>query len=184
MSFSNEVEGMEMNDSESIPSVQVSEKILPVQHVTVTINRPYVDVKRALESRVNKLDDSMRVLLKEERIDELKTALQDAAMEYGLLIHYTALHGDWLILNGGRKPTTAYLIGNVLSAVQMTSINYGAGLYAPLRVVLYENDQGGSTVEYDKPTTLFGQFGVPSIDEMAKSLDERLAKLLASLAVG
>jgi hypothetical protein len=179
-----EIEETAMNDAKNIPSVQVSEKLLPVQHVTVVIDRPYADVKRALESRVNKLNDSMRTLLKEQRAEALKTALQDAAGEYGLLIHYTALHGDWLILNGGAKPTTAYLIGNVLSAVQMTAVSYGSGLYAPLRVVLYENDQGGSTFEYDKPTTLFGQFGVPSIDAMAKSLDERLARLLASLAVG
>jgi hypothetical protein len=64
----------------------------------------------------------------------------------------------------------------------MTSVHYGAGLYAPLRVVLYENGRGGSTFEYDEPTTLFGQFSEPAIDEMARSLDLRLANLIASLS--
>ena len=60
----------------------------------------------------------------------------------------------------------------------MTSIDLAAGLYAPLRVVLYENAEGGSTFEYDKPSTLFGQFGQPEIDSVAAILDERLQSVL------
>jgi uncharacterized protein (DUF302 family) len=34
-----------------------------------------------------------------------------------------------------------------------------AGLYVPLRVLIYENEPGKTCVEYDKPSSLFGQFG-------------------------
>jgi uncharacterized protein (DUF302 family) len=92
-----------------------------------------------------------------------------------------AAHGDWLILNGGRRNGNVYYIGNVLSAVAMTRENFGAGLYAPLRVAVYE-DENGTTFEYDKPSTLFAQFHDPKIDEVAHSLDDRLAALLAAVA--
>ena len=162
--------------------MRISERELRVSHVAVEIDRPYLDVKKDLESRVNKLDEKIRALLAAERIDELKEALANAAAPWGLLIHYTAIHGDWLMLKGRRGNTTAYLIGNVLSAVEMTHETYAAGLYAPLRVILYENERGGSTFEYDKPTTLFGQFNIAAIDNMAASLDLRLSNLLTSLS--
>src|SRR5437899_754707 len=81
----------------------------------------------------------------------------------GLVIHYTGVHGDWLALKGERRNVIEYFVGNILSAVEMTSVNYAAGLYAPLRIVLYENAQGGSTIEYDKPSTQLSQYHSPQI---------------------
>jgi uncharacterized protein (DUF302 family) len=103
------------------------------------------------------LDGSIRALLTEGKIDELRIALQKIAGKDGLAIHHVAVHGDWLKLNGVPRNGIVYNIGNVLSAVQMTRRNFGAGLYAPLRVVVYE-DNSGTTFEYDKPPTLFAQF--------------------------
>jgi uncharacterized protein (DUF302 family) len=57
----------------------------------------------------------------------------------GLVIFSVATHGDWLqILSGGRH-AVQYVIGNVLVSTQMTRHELAAGLYAPLRVILYEN---------------------------------------------
>ena len=72
----------------------------------------------------------------------------------------------------------AYYIGNVLSATEMTNVNPAAGLYAPLRVVVYANGQDGATLEYDRPSSMFGQFKDPVIDEMGVSLDNRLLTFL------
>ena len=66
----------------------------------------------------------------------------------------------------------------MLSAVEMTHVNPAAGLYAPLRVVVYANEQGGTTMEYDRPTSMFGQFKSADIDAMAQSLDQRLLTFL------
>jgi hypothetical protein len=63
----------------------------------------------------------------------------------------------------------------------MTRQNFGAGLYAPLRVAAYE-DASGTTFEYDKPSTLFAQFHDPKIGEVSHSLDDRLAALVAAVA--
>ena len=41
----------------------------------------------------------------------------------------------------------------------MTQHDIRASLYAPLRVLIYENEEGKTCVEYDRPSSLFGQFG-------------------------
>lgn len=167
-----------MTHASQVPGISVTTSALPVDHVKITTPKAYAEVKTALESRLGRLDDTIRNLLKKNEIDAVRAALQKAAGEDGLAIHYVGPHGDWLALEGERRNATAYLIGNVLYAVQMTSIDLAAGLYAPLRVVLYENPEGGSIFEYDKPSTQFGQFRRPEIDRIAAILDERLQSVL------
>jgi uncharacterized protein (DUF302 family) len=161
--------------------IEISTTVIPIEHVTVKAKKPYREIKAALEGRLGRLDDTVRSLLTEGRTDELLSALQKIAGKDGLAIHYVAVHGDWLKLNGSPRNGIVYYIGNVLSAVQMTSHNFGAGLYAPLRVAVYE-DGNGTTFEYDRPSTLFAQFRDPRIDEVAHSLDDRLAALIADLS--
>ncbi len=162
--------------------VQVTSAPLPVEHIKVTTMKPYPEVKAGIE-KLGRLDDSVRVLLKNNDIEGLRVALKRIAGEDGLAIHYVAQHGDLLALKGERRPLTAYYIGNVLSAVEMTKINPGAGLYAPLRVVVYANEQGGTTMEYDRPTSMFGQFKDAEIDAMAQSLDQRLLTFLKKVSM-
>jgi uncharacterized protein (DUF302 family) len=162
--------------------VQVSQTAMLVEHVTVSSSKPYQMVKHDLEARINKLENSMHTLATERRVDELRAGLTKAAGSDGLVLHYTGTHGDWLVLKGGEpKPVTEYFIGNVLSAVEMTSVNYAAGLYAPLRIVLYEGAHGGSVIEYDKPSTQLSQYHSPQIDAIGRSLDERLARLVSAV---
>ncbi len=167
--------------AQPVTETSISTTIIPVEHVVMRTKKPYTEVKAALETRLGRLDSGIRSLLNENRVDELRAALAKLAGRDGLVIHYVAVHGDWLILNGGRRNGNIYHIGNVLSAVVMTRENFGAGLYAPLRVAVYE-DGNGTTFEYDKPSTLFAQFHNPKIDEVAHSLDDRLAAFLAAVA--
>ena len=144
--------------------------------------KPYPEVKAGIE-KLGRFDDSVRALLKNNDIEGLRAALKRIAGEDGLAIHYIAQHGDLLALKGERQPLATYYIGNVLSAVEMTHVNPAAGLYAPLRVVVYANAQGGTTMEYDRPTTLFGQFNNAEIDAMAQSLDQRLLTFLKKVSM-
>jgi uncharacterized protein (DUF302 family) len=161
-------------------NVELSETKMIVDHVTVSSSKPYRLVKQDLESRLGRLDENIRTLLKEKKVAELRAALQKAAGKDGLVIHYVGVHGDWLILKGQEKNGTEYFTGNVLTATEMTSVNMAAGLYAPLRIMVYENSQGGTTIEYDKPSTQLSQFHSAAIDAQGRSLDDRLAKLCAS----
>ena len=162
-------------------TVDVSETQTIIDHVTVSSSKPYASVKQDLESRLGRLDDHIRTLLKQNKVEELRAALQRAAGNDGLVIHYIGVHGDWLVLKGQHKNGTEYFTGNVLTAVEMTNVNMAAGLYASLRIMVYENTQGGTTIEYDKPSTQLSQFHSAQIDAQGRSLDDRLAKLCASV---
>jgi uncharacterized protein (DUF302 family) len=91
-------------------------------------------------------------------------------------------HGALLSLAG--KPTRAvqYVVGNPLFAAQMTRHNVAAGLYAPLRLLVYETEEGKSCLEYDKPSSLFGQFRDGRIAAVAEVLDRKLEELVAAAA--
>jgi len=62
----------------------------------------------------------------------------------------------------------------------MTQHNIRASLFAPLRVLLYENEEGKTCVEYDRPSSQFGQFGDERISPTAAMLDRKLAALVAA----
>ena len=84
------------------------------------------------------------------------------------------------LLQAAKQPRKAlqYDIGNPHTASKMTRHRLPAGLYAPLRVFLYENEKGGSTFEYDKPSSLFGQFEDEQVSEIARGLDAALERAL------
>jgi uncharacterized protein (DUF302 family) len=84
-----------------------------------------------------------------------------------------------LRLAGQKRKAIQYLVGNPLFAIQMTQHDIRAGLYAPLRVLIYGDEQGKTCVEYDQPSSLFGQFGNAKVTEVATMLDRKLEQLVA-----
>ena len=95
------------------------------------------------------------------------------------MLFRTSDHGALLRLAGQTKKAVQYLLGNPLFAIRMTQHDIRAGLYAPLRVLLYEDEDGKTCVEYDRPSSLFGQFGNASVTEVATMLDRKLEQLVA-----
>ena len=85
------------------------------------------------------------------------------------------------LLDGGnqKRKVTQYVIGNPLIAVQMTKHDIRAALYAPLRILVYENDENKTCIEFDKPSSLFGQFGNPQVTRVARELNQKLENFLA-----
>jgi uncharacterized protein (DUF302 family) len=163
-------------------AVETTSTPLAVEHIVIKTNKPYPQVKAGIET-LGRFDDGMRAMLAKNDIEGLRAAAQRIQGVDGLAIHYVALHGDLLALKGERRPLIAYYIGNILSATEMTKINPAAGLYAPLRVVVYANQQGGTTMEYDQPTSMFGQFKNAEIDAVAQSLDQRLFAFLKKVSM-
>ncbi|WP_269149863.1 DUF302 domain-containing protein [Xanthobacter oligotrophicus] len=83
---------------------------------------------------------------------------------------------------GQKQNAAQFVIGNVLIATQMTSRNAAAGLYAPLRIMLYETAAGTAVFEYDRPSDLFGQYGNREVTEIAGSLDRKIFDVLVTAA--
>ena len=53
-----------------------------------------------------------------------------------------------------------------------------AGLYAPLRILVYENASGIVMVEYDLPSSIFGTLNDDTITTIALSLDKKVSELI------
>jgi uncharacterized protein (DUF302 family) len=87
-------------------------------------------------------------------------------------------HGAALNIVGAPRKAKQYLMGNPLTAIQMTRHDVRAALYAPLRVLVYEDSRGRTVIEYDELSSLFGQFRNEQVTSVAQSLDGALARAL------
>jgi Domain of unknown function DUF302. len=163
----------------SLPNV-TSESIL-VEHIRIDSAKPYSETRAALE-RLPHFDNGIRSLLQQGDVERVKSALRHVQGEAGLVIFSMATHGDWLQILSRQRNVLQYVIGNVLVSTQMTQHELAAALYAPLRIVLYENRQGTATFEYDRPSTLFGQYRNDRVTEVARELDRKIFDALIKAA--
>jgi uncharacterized protein (DUF302 family) len=151
-----------------------------VEHVQVKTNKPFAEVTAAFESRLGKFDPEVSQRLREGEAEEARKRIESMAGPSGFMLFQRGDHGALLTLVGQRGKAVQYVIGNPLFAVEMTRYDLGAGLYAPLRVLVYEAGDGTTRIEYDRPSSLFGQFADERIDRMAAALDQKLADLAAT----
>lgn len=165
--------------SQRLPKVTCKSVI--VEHIRIDSAKSYHDTRTALETLPH-FDDSIRALLQQGDIEQVKSALENIQGDVGLVIFSIATHGDWLQILSKKRNVVQYVIGNVLVSTQMTQHELAAGLYAPLRIVLYENKMGTSTFEYDRPSTLFGQYGNERVTAVARELDQKIYDALISAA--
>jgi uncharacterized protein (DUF302 family) len=96
----------------------------------------------------------------------------------GFMIFADYDHGALLNIRNAPRKAKQYVVGNPLIAARMTEHDIRAALYAPLRVLVYEDAGSQVNVEYDLPSTVFGQFHNSKVDEVARELDAKLANLV------
>lgn len=69
-------------------------------------------------------------------------------------------------------------------AVRMLKASIGAGIEAPLRYYITENDDGTTTLTYRKPISIFAPYENAELDAMAHELDEVFARIAAAAVSG
>jgi hypothetical protein len=157
----------------------MSRKTIEIAHVVIESEKPSVQVRASLENLLPVIDKEIPLLLGDGNTDRLKQRLE-AAPELSIFLKRD--HGALLGLYGQARDAVQYEIGNPLTASTMTRHVLFAALYAPLRVVIYEKEDGGSRIEYDLPSSLFGQFGDERVTEVARGLDVALGRALSAAA--
>jgi uncharacterized protein (DUF302 family) len=151
-----------------------------IEHIYVETEKPIGEVIAALEARMGRFDPAVYEELRSGADpDAVRTRLEGMTGSSGFMLFRTSDHGALLRLTGQTKKAVQYLLGNPLFAVRMTQHDIRAGLYAPLRVLVYQDEGGRTCIEYDKPSTLFGQFGNAKVTEFAAMLDRKLEQLVA-----
>lgn len=162
---------------------RVSTRPLTVEHIRISSKRSFDEVKAALESRIRPFQiDRLMPFFQKGDMAGARAHLEELAAPTGLSILYSLNHGGALAMDGPPRKAVGYGIGNVLTAVSMNKHNLAAGLYAPIRVVLYEGADGTAVFEYDRPSSMFGLLGNAAIDSVAARLDVTLKELLTDVS--
>jgi uncharacterized protein DUF302 len=150
-----------------------------VEHIRIESVKSFADVRAALERNVPKLDP---MLVKALTDGDVERANREKERGPELSIFQVRDHGALLAIAGNARDALQYEIGNPVTASLMTRHRLSAALYAPIRVLLYENDAGHGVFEYDQPSTTFGQFGDERVTDVARGLDAALARALLGAA--
>jgi uncharacterized protein (DUF302 family) len=157
----------------------ITSQTIAVEHIRISSERSFAEVRRKLEGTVPKLDTGIA--------DALRSGDQKSARDYEekgprLSIFGERDHGALLQIAGKRRNAVQYEIGNPLTASKMTRHQLAAALYAPLRVVLFEDEQGRGILEYDRPSSFFSQYGDEGVTEVGRYLDATLEAVLRQAA--
>ena len=151
---------------------------IAVIHAVVTLTSSFEKFTQKLEAILGHLDPGLLPRFEAEPA-VVEAQLKTLGGEQNLMLFGIQDHGQFLQMVGAPRKARQYTIGNPLVAIQMTQHDIRAGLYAPLRVLVYEAADHLLYAEYDLPSSLFGQFGNAAVTQVADGLDEKLRKLLA-----
>src|SRR5260370_34765045 len=133
------------------PEPVIIPRTIQVEHIKIESRKSFSEVKAALKSLVPQLDARIFVLLQYGESDRARKELERGPE---LSIFNSRDHGGLLQITGRPRRAMQYDIGNPLTATRMTQHQLPASPYAPLRVVLYENEAGRAAFEYDGPSSL------------------------------
>ena len=151
-----------------------------IDHVELTFEVDCSTFCARLEGSLGRFTESIRS--EATSPEDFRTRVEGLAGDHGLLLFDIRDHGALLRLVGRPANGKQYLIGNPLVAVRMTTLDLRAGLYAPARVFVYQPAPGRTRIEYDLPSTQFGQWGSPEILDVGERLDRTLLALIQSMA--
>jgi uncharacterized protein (DUF302 family) len=160
---------------------EMSDNHFTVDHVRRTTDKPFGNVTTAFERQLGRFEPGVyQALAAGGNAEGARAKIEAMAGPSGFMLFASHNHGALLRLAGQQRKAVQYVVGNPLFALQMTQHDIRASLYAPLRVLIYENEQGKTCVEYDRPSSLFGQFGNDRIAPTAAMLDHKLEEWVSA----
>lgn len=112
--------------------------------------------------------------------EQFEKAIQSQVGESGFTLFLEINHGQWLPLFGIQRKVVRWILGNPLIAITMIRHDITAGLFAPVELLLFENESGdGSTVMYDLPSSLMAIERNSALKDAAEELDRKLQTLVS-----
>ena len=157
----------------------VTSHTIAVEHIRISSERPFADVRLRLERILPKYDASIAAAL---RGGDQKRAKDYEVRGPTLSIENEVDHGGLLHIAGGKRNALLYEIGNPLTALKMTRHQLSAGLYLPLRVVLFEDEKGKGVFEFDRPSSLLSHYGDERVAEVGRRVEAVLESALRKAA--
>ncbi|NMG44566.1 DUF302 domain-containing protein [Aromatoleum toluvorans] len=116
--------------------------------------------------------DGLRTIASAYPFPELLDRLQSAVDRHGLAVVAVASASRGAAARGVKIPGNAVvMVFRNDYAVRMLQASVPAGVEAPLRYYVTENADGTATLSWRTPGSVFGPYGSPRLDELARELD-------------
>jgi uncharacterized protein (DUF302 family) len=149
-----------------------------VEHVCLTTDKPFDDVASTLVRQMGRFDpEVMRLAMTGRDPEQALAKISSMAGESGFVLFGTSDQGMLLGITGRPGKAVQFVIDSPSITLELTQQDIRAALYAPLRVLLYLDQEGQTCLEYDKPSSLFAQFDDDDITAAATLLDQKLEAL-------
>jgi uncharacterized protein (DUF302 family) len=159
---------------------------ITIEHIVVASGRSYEEVKAALESQLGvlgNLDETVKQMaVGKPSWEQVSQAIEKRMGPSGFSIFGKLEPGSLLALAGKPRRIMQYLVGNPLLAIQMMERAPEVALYAPIRLAVYEGEQGKTFIAYDRFSSRLSQFQQPEITRVAQHVEEKLEELVAKAA--
>ena len=159
-----------------------------IEHRVVASNRSYDQVKEALEAQLGPRADwdkiAQELITTDASWEQAVQILEQQLGTSGFTIFSKIEPGALLALSGKPMRVTQYAIGNPRLPIQMIEHAPEAALYAPLRLVVYENRAGNAVVAYERFTSQLARYPNPEIAPVAQLVEQKLEALVAEVTGG
>jgi uncharacterized protein (DUF302 family) len=113
--------------------------------------------------------------------DQYQEQIQSRVGPSGFMLFKLSDHTDWINIAGIHRKLLRAIIGNQLIAITMLRHDVKAGLFAPVELLLAEEDDNRSSLTYVKPSSLVVVETNQALLEAAQGLDVKLAALAAKV---
>ncbi len=155
-----------------------------VTRLTIPTRQLFVQFRQRYEAAVPTYDAKRGADFVRRRVS-WNDVVADAASSapHGFFLYWRMDNSSLMSLAGHTQGSTQYLMGNHTIAERMLKHAAGVMLYAPLRTLLYEADDGSAHFVIDQPSTAFSSFDNAAIAAVGVELDQKLAALLGFLHV-
>lgn len=147
-----------------------------IQHTTVPLVLSFENFIQNFEKAAGRFEYYILDQIGDGK-ERVKEEIRKMEGAQGLMIFAINDHGKVLSLFDNHTKAIQYQIGNPLIAATMSSVNVLAAMYAPLRVLIYEQD-GKAYADYELPSVIFGQFSDDRIKKVGITLDQKIKDLI------
>jgi hypothetical protein len=155
-----------------------------VTRLTIPTGQSFVQFRDRYEAAVPAFDPQRSADFVRRHVS-WNDVVADAASSapHGFFLYWRMDNAPLMSLAGHPRGSTQYLMGNHTIAERMLRYAAGVMLYAPLRTLLCEADDGSAHVVIDQPSMVFSSFDNAAIAAVGAELDQKLSALLGFLQV-
>jgi uncharacterized protein (DUF302 family) len=158
---------------------------IEIQRLTIVSSKPFEAVVSAIEKAIGRPDmlEFGKASAGAKTYAELENLVNRSVSELGLMLFMKLDLGAVLRKEDGlaRPKAQRFIIGNPLIMKEMVRDVPEAGSYAPITLLIDERSDGVH-LGYDKVESLLAPYGSAKALSVARSLDQKVEKLMADAA--